>query len=351
MEICTVLDLIKQKIESLNPVPEAYLVSKGSYNGFEKLVPVVANELANELVSDDLKVITHMGHHFPDLDLILNGSRYGIELKSRNNGSWDTNGNSVFESISNLEYDDIFVFFGSRTKGTSQFKVKFAPYWEVTSNIVVTHSPRFKINMNTSTSVFSSKQEYSLLRSYTEKEKITFLQKFLKENTTGVKWFVPQDNDAVKPISLNTLDSKIQNQVTAEVFVLFPQDLLHTTSKGTIRSDYGRSAEYLIMTYFYYSSSFRDFFSAGGQWEYNDIKFPQVIQKIFQLKNEIQSILSTANDEFKKIAYESWEELGLNVTKTNFADDYETILKHLGRNNFSDLLKESKVDHLSDFIL
>ncbi|WP_242227312.1 hypothetical protein [Bacillus cereus group sp. BfR-BA-01315] len=349
MDILSILEMIKVKIESMNPVPQEYLVSKGSYNGFEDLVPKIAEQVSRE-IDDDLKVSLHLGHHFPDLDLILNGIRYGVELKSRNNGSWDTNGNSVFESISDKEYEEIFLLFGTYKKGIPRIKVRYAPYWKVTSSITVTHSPRFKINMDTQESVFSSSGEYDKLRNCTEKEKVIFLQNYLKNNTTGVKWFVPRDDKVIKPTSLNSLDSKIKEKVSAEIFILYPQDLLNTTTKGAIRSDYSRSAEYLIMNHYYYSSSFRDFFSAGGQWEYNSVKFPQVIKRIHENRQAILETLENANLAFKELAYNSWEELNLSLEKARFVDDYKIVLDYLGKLNFPVEMKKSNLINLSNLL-
>ncbi|WP_054745673.1 hypothetical protein [Amylolactobacillus amylophilus] len=258
MNIFDVLNLFKSKIEDLNPINKKYLISRGNQNGFEDLVPEIAETIKTE-ISDttifDYKV--HLGHHFPDMDLIVNGDCFGLELKSRSNGSWDTNGNSVFESITDEDYQDIFLLFGSKEPGKDHLLVRFDYYWKVTSAINVTHSPRFKINMDTNESVFKDAQEYYQLRDKTEMEKVAFLQNYLKEHTTGTKWFVPQDSssESIKPTSLNLLPQNIQNQVKAEVLVLFPQDLI--TSK---KANYARAHEFIITNHFYYSSSFRDFF-------------------------------------------------------------------------------------------
>lgn len=349
MDILSILEMIKVKIESINPVPQEYLVSKGSYNGFEKLVPEIAEQVSKE-IDGNLEVFSHLGHHFPDLDLILNGIKYGVELKSRNNGSWDTNGNSVFESITDKEYKEIFLLFGTSQKGIPQIKIRYAPYWKVTSSITVTHSPRFKINMDTEKSVFASSDEYNRLRNYTEKEKVVFLQNYLKSNTSGVKWFVPQDDETIKPISLNSLDLKIKEKISAEIFILYPQDLLATTTSGIIRSDYSRSAEYLIVNYYYYSSSFRDFFSAGGQWQYNNVKFPQVIKRIYDNRKIILDTLENANLAFKEIAYNSWSELNLSLEKNSFIEDYKIVLNYLGKMNFQTKIDKSKIVFLSNFL-
>src|SRR5699024_7304010 len=128
MNIEELLGVLKYKVEQIDPVPDEYLISKGSYNGFEKLIPKLLDEL--KLNSKfDFNYKNHYGHHFPDLDIILNNKIYGIELKSRNNGTFETNGNSVFESISDDKYEEIYIFFGSHNKRESnpKLKIKFLP--------------------------------------------------------------------------------------------------------------------------------------------------------------------------------------------------------------------------------
>lgn len=344
MSITDILELLQTKIEAMNPVPKEFLVSKGNDNGFEKLVSLVADEIVSEL-DGTLKVIPHYGHHFPDMDFIVDGKRYGVELKSRNNGAWDTNGNSVFESISDEVYEEIFLFFGTKQTHQDRILVQYAPYWTVTASIHVTHSPRFKINMNTQASVFNNKQEYDQLRDMTEKEKVIFLQNYLKQNTTGVKWFVPQDSQSLTPTSLNTLHPDRKNRIKAEILVLYPQDLLTSN-----RADYARAHEFLIVHYFYYSSSFRDFFSAGGQWEYEKVKFPKAIETLYLLRFEIKDILKNANPEFKEIAYRSWDSLNIQLTHKSFIDDYDSVLAYIGKEHFRDELNRANIQNFCDLL-
>lgn len=348
MEVKDILELFKTNIEDLNPIDKKYLVSKGNQNGFEELVPEIAQKIKSEV--NDVTVFdytVHLGHHFPDMDLIVNQKRYGLELKSRNNGSWDTNGNSVFESITDEDYEEIFLLFGSKEPNRDHLLVKYDYYWNVTTAINVTHSPRFKINMNATSSVFANSEEYNKLREMDEKQKVIFLQTYLKKHTSGVKWFVPQSesSESVKPTSLNSLPLDLQNQVKAEVLVLFPQDLI--TSK---KADYSRAHEFIISNYFYYSSSFRDFFSAGGKWKYNDTEFPQSLGTLHKLAPKINEILSHASIEFQELAYQNWEELKIPFDKKSFRDDYHKVINFIGEYNFSQKLNESKINSLSNLL-
>lgn len=344
MNIEQVLDLVKTEIENLNPIAAKYLVSKGSQNGFELLVPDIITSL-----NLPLKMEVHLGHHFPDLTLYLNGKKYGIELKSRSNGSWVTNGNSVLESISDEGYEMIYLLFGSSIAGVPRLKVRYAAYWQVTAAITVTHSPRFKINMDAPSSVFESQAQYDALRSYSLEEKVSFLQQYLHEHTEGVKWF-SSPKQTIMPISLNTLPAARKNHVLAEVLVLYPQDFIRQVNQRP-QADYSRGSAYIIATYYYYSSSFRDFFSAGGKWRYNKtIVLPKVLGIFHEHQAIITTILQTASDDFKALAYESWQALPVHLNRKDFATDFIAVVNHLGQTHFSDSLQQLNHSSLYDIL-
>lgn len=80
MNIIHILEQFKNKIESQNPIDKIYLESKGNQNGFEKLVPKIAEEIKQEINDEKTFDYTvHLGHHFPDLDLLINEQRFGLE--------------------------------------------------------------------------------------------------------------------------------------------------------------------------------------------------------------------------------------------------------------------------------
>lgn len=85
MNIIDVLDIVRKKIESIIPIDDRFLRSKGNDNGFEELFPIVLKEVSENLLPPQnvLQFTVHLGHHFPDVDLFLNGVKYGVELKYR----------------------------------------------------------------------------------------------------------------------------------------------------------------------------------------------------------------------------------------------------------------------------
>lgn len=345
------LEEFKNHLESLENLDKnKYLKSTSSYNGFEKLVSdnkdVVLSE--NSLLHD-IKVEPNFGHHFPDLDVFIDGEKYGVELKSRKDGSWVNNGGSVFESQTSQDYKEIYIFFGTynEKQGDTSYKIKYRPHWEVAENIAVTHSPRYFYNMNAETSLFTSSEQYLELRSSRE-EIEKFIQQILRNSTNGPKWYLSIEDNQVNPILITTLAKNIQVKVYSELAVLYPQDLLSSS-----RTKFNKAASFMMDSYFYYSSSLRDTFSAGGKWTpdfYSDIYktkntkvFPHVIQNLRSWNQEIETVCQTQSDDFKNKAYESWKNLNINFEKQDFLKDYKKVIDYLGDQKYSEeILKSGK---------
>ena len=82
------------------------------------------------------------GQKFPD---IIANKYYGIEVKTTTQNHWKTTGNSVLESTRVEDVERIFMLFA---KLASPIEFRCRPYEEVLSEVVVTHSPRYLIDMN-----------------------------------------------------------------------------------------------------------------------------------------------------------------------------------------------------------
>lgn len=339
--------LLKEKIESTE-IEEKYIKSTSSYNGFEKLF----SDLTKEINIENISIRENYGHHFPDIDILINNVKYGIELKSRTDGSWINNGGSVFESVSSQDYKEIYLFFGTINKKKKEinYKVAFAPYWTVTENIKVTHKPRYFINMNTKKSIFEKKEDYDKIRIMTETEKNSYVQKILKENTNKAQWYITESEE-ILPTLIKDLEKNKIHELIAEMLILFPNDLLKTIgSQEKGKSDYTRITKYLISTYFFYSPSTRDLFSAGGKYTYNNVDFPKII---YQFKNhapKIIDILKNQSSDFKELAYKNWLEENINLKNENIIEDYKYLLNHLGKKYLSKTLKKAKEEKITNII-
>lgn len=329
-----------------------YLESKGNSNGFEKLMQeeIIGefNSKAPSLFHEKVELIPRFKHHFPDIDLKINDELYGIELKSRNNGSWTTLGGSVIESISDDDYKEIYLLFATfnKKKGETAYRVRYMPYWQAADAIKVTHSPRFEIDLDTDNHVFSSNEDYRNLRQMNEKDTIRFIQEALKKSTKKLTWYASL-NEEVPPTRYSTLDKATKDSIKAESLVLFPNDLLHALPNGMARANYSNLQEYLMTQH--YVSTTRDIFSAGGKVSIHNVNFPKIVDKYREYKDNILSLLNTDDPEFAQLAYEKWQ-WPASVAKTNLKHDFKMVLDKCGDKYLSQLLSQASVKKLSDLI-
>jgi hypothetical protein len=82
------------------------------------------------------------GHRFPD---IIANKYFGVEIKTTKQNHWTTTGNSILEGTRVEGIERIYMLFG---KLFSPVEFKYRAYEECLSDVVVTHSPRYLINMD-----------------------------------------------------------------------------------------------------------------------------------------------------------------------------------------------------------
>lgn len=342
-KITNFLTDLSRKIEEKNPVDKKYLISAGNKNGFEDLV---TDTITKWNLPSNVKVDFKFGHHFPDIDVFIDNIKYGLELKSRNNGSWTTNGGSVFESVSDADYTDIYILFGSiNSKNDTHYSTKFNNYWKCTQEIKVTHKPRYYLNMEADTSIFSTAEEYASLRNMSEVEKNGYIYSKLKEAANKPQWYI-SENDNVLP---TRLESSTYKRYSAELMFLFPQDLLKSSNNENIQANYDRCASFLISSYFVYTTNIRDLFSSGGREKINNISVPKIFTRMRDNSELIKKIISEQSDAFIMQAYDSWSELEIPLTRQDPLEDYKLVLDHLGK-QFPNTLNSIGADKLSDII-
>lgn len=350
--IDSILEELKREITARKHLASKYLESKGNSNGFEKLMQEEIidefNSKAPDMFHENVELVPQFKHHFPDIDLKVGNELYGVELKSRNNGSWSTIGGSVIESISDDNYKEIYLLFATfnKKKGETKYRVRYMPYWQAADAIKVTHSPRFEINLDADNHVFNSNEDYKKLRQMNEKDTIKFIQEALKNSTKKLTWYASLDND-VPPTRFVSLDKDTRNRIHAESLILFPMDLLRTCSNGKSRANYSNLQDYLMAQH--YVSTTRDDFSAGGQVTINNIEFPKVVGKYREYKDIILRLLHTNDLDFSKIAYETWKWPD-SVAKTNLEQDFKKILDKCGNKYLAQRLSQASVQKLSDLI-
>ncbi|NLB64356.1 MAG: hypothetical protein GX801_09670 [Fibrobacter sp.] len=240
------------------------------------------------------------GQKFPD---IVAKKFYGIEVKTTKQNQWRTTGNSVLETTRVDGVERIFMLF-AKLHNPIEFKCR--PYEDVLSEVVVTHSPRYLIDMNLKkgTTIFDKiGKSYEQLRK--EDSPIKPIVRYYKQQLKPGEelWWIDADKDTTKAsnnfvIQLWTnLDSSYKKRLRNQALVYFPEIFGNSPEK------YGRLALWLITKKSIVCPNVRDSFTAGGQKNYkigNEkiYNVPRVFINMLQNITDIIDIINkTSSDE------------------------------------------------------
>lgn len=276
-------------------------------------------------------------HAFPD---IIAKKYFGVEVKVTTSNKWVSTGNSVLESTRIEDAKKIFLFFG---KLGGDVDIRFRLYEECLYDIGVTHSPRYKINMELEMgkSIFDKmKIDYNLFRS--EPNPIAKVKDYYRSQLKDGEelWWIDQmaEEGIVAPIikSYDTLEKNEREKFFIEAMVLFPEIF------GRSQAKFERVTAYLITSYNTVSSSLRDKFTAGGQQQINisgrEIIVPKIYYHLYVNASNVVKVIEEINEE--KLAYywrislvpsdkiKHWKKLLREKAGKELVDIFESGLKY-----------------------
>ncbi len=208
---------------------------------------------------DEVKLVS--GMRFPD---ILVGRNFGIEVKSTNKDHWTSTGSSIVESTRDKDVECIYLLFGKLGGDIPEFRCR--PYPDVLSEVAVTHSPRYRIDMTLGAgeTIFDKMGvSYEDLRS--SKNQIAAVQNYYRKMALveghQMPWWISDDKSADSSVGMNIrswriLSANEKSNLVAQLLVLFPE---------VIFGDYENAAMWLVSVQGVVCTNLRDPFSAGGQ--------------------------------------------------------------------------------------
>ena len=268
--------------------------------------------------AEDIKLIS--GAKFPDIQA---GKYYGVEVKSTKTDTWTSTGSSIIESTRIPDITKIYMLFGKLGGSHAEFKCK--PYEACLSNIAVTHSPRYLIDMtlseNQNLSIFDKMQiEYETFRKLDDKEKIKFVRKYFKEiankNASNQKkfetpWWISDEKSEESSSMLirfySDIESSLQEEIKTKMLILFSE-----LFRFGYQQKYKRAALWMCSRYSIIDNCMRDRFSAGGKTHtIGNIKFenpvPQIINTLYQHRNLIYNTLTSPTETLCEDIGDYWE--------------------------------------------
>ena len=285
--------------------------SKKEPNLYKRLTPTRLEEVTRDLLRDiapmtpfkpeDITLVS--GHSFPD---IMATNFCGVEVKSTKEDKWTSVGSSIVESTRNTTVENIYMLFGKLGSNPPEFKLR--PYQDCLSEIAVTHSPRYLINMEL------SKQETIFAKMGTTYESLRLSgnaielvrhysrDKAIREHKQEMPWWITSDNIEYSQsfnIRLwNTLSDNEKRDLQAKCMILFPEALSPIQSQ----TKYNQTTLWLCSYNQVIVPNIRDFYSAGGKITHVDgrpINPPaaQVFARIVKFADEIKSQLKYPSKE------------------------------------------------------
>ena len=235
------------------------------------------------------------GQKFPD---IVANKYYGIEVKTTKQDKWKSTGNSVLESTRVDDVKRIYILFG-KLGNTISFRYRL--YQECLSEVVVTHSPRYLIDMNLDygKTIFDKIEiPYDKLR--IKDNPIKPITEYYKSKLKPGQdiWWIDQSENAGSNLVINIWSNLEYNQkqlLKIKSLVYFPEIFSNKSDK------FARVAIWLITKETIVCPNLRDIFTAGGKRDIliNGITYnvPQIFSKISKYHFEIKDLLNSTDSE------------------------------------------------------
>ncbi len=265
--------LMNSTIERLNYLAQndSRKVSQLSGRDLEPFVKNVMEEMAKSTPFEgSIKLIG--GQKFPD---ITAKNYYGIEIKTTRQNHWKSTGNSVLETTRVDNVERVFLLFA---KLATPIEFRCRPYEEVLSEVVVTHSPRYLIDMNLKNgeTIFDKiNMPYDKLRKKDDPIRpiVNYYKNKLKPGEE-LWWMDVENTSKASNIIIRiwkNLSSTEQQELKNQAMAYFPELFGNSSEK------YGRLAIWLTTVKAIVCPNVRDLFSAGGR---EKIEFKGEIYKV-----------------------------------------------------------------------
>ena len=265
---------------------------------------------------------SHLGHSGPQTFPDVVYKDFGIEIKMTKKDGWTVPGNSIRESTKVSNIANIFIFF-LKQGGTPD--IRYGKYKDYMADVIVTHSPRYFIDMsiNPDQTIFNKAGlEYE---SFTGRDAINKIKRFYAQEGKDLWWVDSSSTDKDKETrayyrDYSELNNEEKEKFMTEVMILFPE--IFTTKKDKFK----RVGAYLIENYECINPHVRDTFTAGGKKIIDSEEYPKIIGHLYEHANQIRRRinefdLEILEDYWGERIQDSREEIWLSKISENYGDE------------------------------
>lgn len=246
---------------------------------------------------------------FPDVVVHLGMRKYGIEVKLSRSKTWRTIGNSIMEGTAK-PVDVTYVFMG-KIDGDS-LDIRYRSYESCIDNIVVTHSPRYHldINLQENANIFvKMNSSYESFRALDDRGKISEVKAYYRsKNNTDYWWIENDDNSTSSPLQItfvSDLDNEQKESLRIQLLTRFPHVILEKSSTLFPKSTKYKDAAVWLVKQGFLHTNIRDMFSANSEQKLPYLKsYPTVYTVLFQsilpIYNLVESMFFVEVEEIAK---------------------------------------------------
>ncbi|RYV00927.1 hypothetical protein SOPP22_19240 [Shewanella sp. OPT22] len=273
------------------------------------LVGALTLIIEQQCITNVIQVELVSGHRFPDIVIHTHSEKLGIEVKTSKSQGWSTLGGSIFESTRVKDVECIYLFFVNFSN-PSEIQYRYKPIEACISDVVITHKPRYAINLDVEQSFFD-KANISYQQLQQAKNPFGLIRQYMK-NKAGANaelWWISDDESAdfdVKQLGpqairhFSSLNKVEKENLVIELYALFPEVLSSSTQK------YEKLALYLVAKKGIVHTSLRDTFSAGGKFAFDNDELPKYFKRILE-KQSLSQIRQAILGIAPELIEEYWE--------------------------------------------
>ena len=179
-----------------------------------------AMEHSSEILSYDWQITQTDRDQFPDI--VVDG-KFGVEVKQVQKNSTSTRGNSIFETTRIDEIKHLYLILSWNASESP--KVAWRKYADAIGGIVITHSPRYLIDitLGDDENMFAKLDTtYAEFRELAQNEKMAEVRKLYDQSSSDLWWVDTQDKFRNPLRRIEDLDNYERYKVIGEALFLCP---------------------------------------------------------------------------------------------------------------------------------